>query len=225
MTTTTHPPTTETIAVASDRPWQPDWYGTARLRLDVFDQVEDKPRADLARQIGVTVPTLRRYMNGETTPEGCDAWTGGGTLGRIATVLGRRMVDILEFRPLERGAAPRPRESESVPCVVRRPRTDRRAQPRPTRRGRRAHQPSQPKHQARRLHGHLHAARLRRLAEPVPRRQRAARSRALERLAVARRPAEVEGTTRDGELVRRAGGPGRRGRDRDLGPTRRSTPG
>ena len=60
--TTTQPPTTDAVpdsrvpAVA------------ARLRLDIFERLEDMPLAELARVVRVTGPTLRRYIRGEVDP-------------------------------------------------------------------------------------------------------------------------------------------------------------
>jgi hypothetical protein len=41
---------TET-AVRPLRPWVPGWYGTARLRLEVFDELESVPRGVLASRL------------------------------------------------------------------------------------------------------------------------------------------------------------------------------
>ncbi|MEJ7628666.1 MAG: helix-turn-helix transcriptional regulator [Nocardioidaceae bacterium] len=74
MTTTTAPWTTP----------------TARLRPEVLEGLQDVPRAELARQLGVSTQTLRRYIAGETSPQFPE-------LNRLAEAAGRKVTELVEF--------------------------------------------------------------------------------------------------------------------------------
>lgn len=97
----------------SARPWVAGWWGTARLRLEVFDDLDGIPVDELAHQLGVSVGTLRRYRVGDVTPLGGNR--SGGPLDALARLVDRRHVDLLEFRPIDEGRGQRDHASWS-PC-------------------------------------------------------------------------------------------------------------
>lgn len=74
----------------ADRP-APAWRGPlVRLRPGVLHDLDDVPRDVLAHELGVTTPTLRRYVDGDSTP----GWTR--QLSKCAELLGQPVLDLIE---------------------------------------------------------------------------------------------------------------------------------
>lgn len=65
-------------------------YPLIRFRPGVLAGLDDMPRGVLSREIGVTVPTLHRYVIGDTMPD------HHSTLNKLAELIGCSILDLIE---------------------------------------------------------------------------------------------------------------------------------